>query len=1056
MNFMTSADIDGDRKPDLIISLASNNIAVYRNTSSGGVISFAAPVLIPLTGNPGYLAIGDLDGDGKPDVAAAVPSLNILSILHNTSSTCAIAFADTADLATGSGASMLAIGDLNGDGKPDIVLNAGSNQTVFLNQINSTAMPTLTAFTPASAAQGSLVTLTGNNFAGTTNVSFGGVPASAFTIVSNTTITATVGQGATGTISVTTPNGTAGKDSFTYIYPAPTITAFTPTQAAAGTMVTISGTNLDGVTSVSFGGVPATSFSIVTPGTITAVVGAAASGSVAVTSSAGAGSLGGFTFIPPLPVISSSAPANGGPGTTVTITGSGFTGTTAVSFGGTPATSFTVTSPTTITAMVGSGTTGNIYVTNPQGTAAASWFVFVAPTPTISSITPLSAPPGTVITIIGTNLTGANALTFGGAAAASFTVVSPDTIKAVVGQGATGWVYVTTPYGTAGSPSQFTLTTPVATLTSFSPAMGTAGTTITITGTHLTNVAGVSFGGTAAASLSVYSDNAITAIVGSGATGNIVVSTPNGPDTLTGFIYNAPPPTLQSIYPASARQGDPVTLFGANLLGATSITFGGVPAASFTISSDYQISAVVGNGASGNVVVTTATGTATVSGFVFVPPVPQMTSFSPQTGTGGTLITIKGKYLTGASFVQIGQWYAQSVTVVSDSVVTALVNYNGSSGAVQVTTPGGSVSLDGFTFVASGAPVITSISPISGTAGTVDTITGLNLSNVTSVAFGGTPAASITILSPTMIIAVVGQGSSGAVAVLTTTGASTSFNGFTYTGTTPPSTQTHITSLSPASGTTGTLVTIRGVGFTGTTLVSFGVTAAQSFTILSDSTITAIVGTGSSGQVFVSGSQGLDSLAGFTYTTTTTPVPPTPPTFKLLSFTGTVSANQPVLTWKIVDELSISYYVVEYSTDSSGFSAAASLAALSKDTGTHTYTYTDPAPRNDVIYYRLKIEDTAGNYTYSNVIAVHVTGLLSTLSVYPNPANGFISVAVPNAAVASRFQLTDMMGKISRSVQVAQNVTTVKIDITALTEGVYKLIWSDGVNYSYQTILILR
>lgn len=83
----------------------------------------------------------------------------------------------------------------------------------------------------------------------------------------------------------------------------------------------------------------------------------------------------------------------------------------------------------------------------------------VVPAPTITSFTPTSANPGTTITITGTNFTGATAVSFGGTAATSFSVTNATTISAVVGNGATGEVKVTTPGGTV-SKAGFTLTLP--------------------------------------------------------------------------------------------------------------------------------------------------------------------------------------------------------------------------------------------------------------------------------------------------------------------------------------------------------------------------------------------------------------------------------------------------------------------------------------------------------------------------------------------------------------------------------------------------------------------
>ncbi|MGZ3861053.1 MAG: IPT/TIG domain-containing protein [Flavisolibacter sp.] len=83
----------------------------------------------------------------------------------------------------------------------------------------------------------------------------------------------------------------------------------------------------------------------------------------------------------------------------------------------------------------------------------------VIPSPTITSFTPTSANPGATITITGTNLTGATAVSFGGTAASSFTVTNATTITAVVGNGASGEVKVTTPGG-AASLAGFVLTQP--------------------------------------------------------------------------------------------------------------------------------------------------------------------------------------------------------------------------------------------------------------------------------------------------------------------------------------------------------------------------------------------------------------------------------------------------------------------------------------------------------------------------------------------------------------------------------------------------------------------
>ena len=84
--------------------------------------------------------------------------------------------------------------------------------------VTTSLSPTITSFTPTSAATGTTVTITGTNFTNASAVSFGGTAATSYNVASATSITAVVAGGATGSVSVTTPGGTAtSSGTFTYI-----------------------------------------------------------------------------------------------------------------------------------------------------------------------------------------------------------------------------------------------------------------------------------------------------------------------------------------------------------------------------------------------------------------------------------------------------------------------------------------------------------------------------------------------------------------------------------------------------------------------------------------------------------------------------------------------------------------------------------------------------------------------------------------------------------------------------------------------------------------------
>lgn len=380
-------------------------------------------------------------------------------------------------------------------------------------------------------------------------------------------------------------------------------------------------------------------------------------------------------------------------------------------------------------------------------------------------------------------------------------------------------------------------------VTSIAPNFGTAGTRITITGTNLGNTQSVLFGGVQAQSFSIVSTTQVTAVVGQGASGAVSVS-------VGGIIATAPQvftfvaqPSVLFVSPQSGGTGTIVTIIGTHLDNVSSVSFGGTPA-SFTINNPTQLTAVVGNGASGTITLTTLVGSTTsTQRFTFIPP-PNVLFITPQSGAAGTVVTIVGTNLDSTRSVAFGGVPAQSFTQISPTQLSAIIGVNGATGTVSATTPGGtSSSQQVFTFVA--PPVITFVSPTTGGTGTIVNIIGTNFTNVTGVSFGGTPAQNFIVSSPSQIIATLGNGSSGAITVTTQTGATSATQQFVFTA--PPS----ITFFSPSMGGAGTTVNIFGSFFSAVTGVTFGGIPARSFTVISPTQIQAVVGQGASGSVAV-------------------------------------------------------------------------------------------------------------------------------------------------------------------------------------------------------------
>jgi hypothetical protein len=253
------------------------------------------------------------------------------------------------------------------------------------------------------------------------------------------------------------------------------ITSVSPTTVPVGCEVNINGTGFDAVSSVTIDGVTAV-FQTVSTTLISAVVPVGATGAAAIVVTEAVGDTdtdNSFTAnATACPVtVSGFNPTTGVVGTSVVITGTGFSGVTAVKFNQTSAPGFVVNSTTQITATVPTGaTTGPIRVTAGGQTArsTANFTVVPVPAPTISSFTPLFGPVGTSVKITGTNFSGTvsgvsfttSSVKFNITSATTFHVDSATQITATVPTGATtGKISVTTPGGTASSATNFTVST---------------------------------------------------------------------------------------------------------------------------------------------------------------------------------------------------------------------------------------------------------------------------------------------------------------------------------------------------------------------------------------------------------------------------------------------------------------------------------------------------------------------------------------------------------------------------------------------------------------------
>ncbi len=826
------------------------------------------------------------------------------------------------------------------------------------------ANPIISSVTPnggsiangGTIAGGTQVTINGSNFTGATSVTFGGVSVPGLNLVNAGQITTTTpAHMAPGpvdvVITVVAPNGGGtfvgtGTGAFTYVIPPPVVTAVAPGvgTTAGGTVVTVTGQYFTTATAVMFGGVAATAFTIKNDNSITATS-PAGTGTVDVTVIAPSGtsttsSADQYVYGTPPPTVSSVSPG-GGPvtGTTpVVITGTNFSGATAVSFGGVAAVIGTVTA-TSITATTPPHSAGavNVTVTTPAGTGTGSGlYTYGAAVPTVTSILPNTGTTqgGTLVTITGTGFSGTPLVTINGIAAGNVVVTSPTTLTAVTpaGTGSNDPVIVITSVGPSAPANLYSFVAPAnappppaPTINAggINPSSGptAGGTLITITGTNLSGATAVTVGGNPATLVTVLNATTVTAVTPPGTAGaqNVIVTTPGGTNATPGqFTYVAIPPTVTAVGPNSGSTlgGTAVNITGTNFTAVTAVTFGGTAVASsnYTVVSATTITAKVPAHAAGlvNVAVSTGAGTGTGTNlFTYVAPLPPtVTAISPNHGDvgGGTSVTITGTNFTNVTSVKIGGTQVQFQVVVNATTITATTpaNVAGPADTVVTTTAGSSPisTADVFTYTAK--PTVSGISPNigPGAGGTTVTITGTNLTGATSVLFGSTPGTNVVVIGPNSISVTSPPGTGVTNITVTTAGGTSAISTpdqFTYSGV--PTVTAVTANAGPVAG--GTSVTITGTNFTNASVVKFGATNATSFSVNSPTSISAVTppGTGAVDvTVTTPGGTSATSLADtFTYGKAATALAltstPNPSIIgQAVTFTARVTGNLPTGT----------------------------------------------------------------------------------------------------------------------------------------------------------------
>jgi hypothetical protein len=161
---------------------------------------------------------------------------------------------------------------------------------------------------------------------------------------------------------------------------------------------------------------------------------------------------------------------------------------------------------------------------------------------------------------------------------------------------------------------------------------------------------------------------------------------------------------------------------------------------------------------------------------------------------------------------------------------------------------------------------------------------------------------------------------------------------------------------------------------------------------------------------------------------------------KLVSFSAQTAGSNNRLYWNTANESNMQWFEVERSNDGRVFIAVGKVTAL--NAANNAYNFSDES-KSDVNYYRLKMVNKDGSFSYSFIVTVKRTAK-GSLAIYPNPAKDLVTVSHQAAAVNQRLELLSIDGKTIQTINIAAGATQTTFNVDFLQPGLYVLKYANG------------
>lgn len=159
----------------------------------------------------------------------------------------------------------------------------------------------------------------------------------------------------------------------------------------------------------------------------------------------------------------------------------------------------------------------------------------------------------------------------------------------------------------------------------------------------------------------------------------------------------------------------------------------------------------------------------------------------------------------------------------------------------------------------------------------------------------------------------------------------------------------------------------------------------------------------------------------------------------LKSFTIVLQNKNSLINWQTAQQINTDHFIIERSSDGHNFSLLSFVNANGNSSVVKNYSFTDLQTLPGISYYRLKIVDADGEYTYSKVIAIKNDGSNYTVKIFPNPAQGSLFIQARGLNDWATLQVFDVSGRKLKEERILLNGDTHTLNIKNLSKGVYNL-----------------